>query len=154
MKYYLITWWTFYSECWGNGLLKCVPFTYQKITFGYRYTLKQLSSGTWILSNPFFFSSVWDPGGWPAPRPGWVAPGPALCQVPQAPDHVHRHRHERQLGVHHQVLPRPCAPCRAPWGRESEKPWSKCTLNRSWQDFKVSHSSRACHGMEILVVLS
>ena len=25
-----ITGWTFFSECWCNGLLKCVPFTYQK----------------------------------------------------------------------------------------------------------------------------
>ena len=31
MKYYFITWWTFYSECWCNGLLKCVPFTYKNI---------------------------------------------------------------------------------------------------------------------------
>ena len=30
MKHYLITWWTFFFECWCNGLLKCVPFTYQK----------------------------------------------------------------------------------------------------------------------------
>ena len=39
MKHYLITWWTFFSECWCNGLLKCVPFTYQTIFFGDRYTL-------------------------------------------------------------------------------------------------------------------
>ena len=39
MKYYFITWWTYYSECWCNGLLKCVPFTYQQIILGYRYTL-------------------------------------------------------------------------------------------------------------------
>ena len=38
MKYYFITWWTFYSECWCNGLLKC-PFHISKIIFGYRYTL-------------------------------------------------------------------------------------------------------------------
>ena len=26
-------------ECWCNGLLNCVPFTYQKICFGDRYIL-------------------------------------------------------------------------------------------------------------------
>ena len=40
MKYYFITWWTFFFECWCNGLLNCVPFTYQKIFLGYRYTLR------------------------------------------------------------------------------------------------------------------
>ena len=34
MNYYFIKWWTFYSECWCNGLLKCVPFTYQKSFLG------------------------------------------------------------------------------------------------------------------------
>ena len=33
MKYYFITWWTFFFECWCNGILKCIPFTYQKIFF-------------------------------------------------------------------------------------------------------------------------
>ena len=28
--YYFITWWTFFSQCWCNGLLNCVPFTYKK----------------------------------------------------------------------------------------------------------------------------
>ena len=42
MKYYPITWWTFFFECWCNGLLNCVPFTYQKIFVGNRYTLKSL----------------------------------------------------------------------------------------------------------------
>ena len=32
---------TLFSECWCNGLLKCVPFT-SKNNFGYRYTSKQL----------------------------------------------------------------------------------------------------------------
>ena len=37
--YYFITWWTFVTECWCNGLLNCVPFTYQERFLGYRYTL-------------------------------------------------------------------------------------------------------------------
>ena len=46
MKHYFITWWTFFFECWCNGLLKCVPFTYQKILCGDRYTLaKSLRMG-------------------------------------------------------------------------------------------------------------
>ena len=28
---YFITWWIFLTECWCNGLLNCVPFTYTKI---------------------------------------------------------------------------------------------------------------------------
>ena len=27
--YYFITWWTFFSECWCNGLLNSIPFMYQ-----------------------------------------------------------------------------------------------------------------------------
>ena len=38
--HYFITWWIFLTECWCNVLLICVPFTYQKIFSGYRYTLK------------------------------------------------------------------------------------------------------------------
>ena len=41
MKHYFITRWTFFFECWCNGLLKCVPFIdIQNILFGDRYTLK------------------------------------------------------------------------------------------------------------------
>ena len=40
MKYHFITWWTFFFECRCNGLLNCVPFAYNKICFGYRYTLR------------------------------------------------------------------------------------------------------------------
>ena len=39
MKHCFITRWTFIFEFWCNGLLKCVPFTYQKKLFGDRYTL-------------------------------------------------------------------------------------------------------------------
>ena len=42
MKYYFITWRTVFFECWCNGLVKCVPFTYQKIFFGYRYMYSDL----------------------------------------------------------------------------------------------------------------
>ena len=31
--HYFITWWIFLTECWCNGLLNCVPFTYQTIFF-------------------------------------------------------------------------------------------------------------------------
>ena len=37
--YYFITWWTFFAECWCNGLLSCIPFTYKNICLGYKYTL-------------------------------------------------------------------------------------------------------------------
>ena len=40
--YYFITRLTIFSECWCNGLLNCVPFTYKKIFVGYRYTFWQL----------------------------------------------------------------------------------------------------------------
>ena len=39
MKHYFITLWTFFFECWCNGLLKCVPFTYKKKN---RYTFNSL----------------------------------------------------------------------------------------------------------------
>ena len=46
MYYFINTWWTLFSECWCNGLLNCVPFTYQKYLGGYRYTLR----GFWIFN--------------------------------------------------------------------------------------------------------
>ena len=45
MKHYFITRWTFFFECWCNRLLKCVPFTYQQIFFGDRYTLTLIRLG-------------------------------------------------------------------------------------------------------------
>ena len=33
VRHYFITWWIFLTECRCNGLLYCVPFTYQKIFF-------------------------------------------------------------------------------------------------------------------------
>ena len=39
--YYFITW-IFFTACWSNGLLNCVPFTYQKIFLGCRYTLSHI----------------------------------------------------------------------------------------------------------------
>ena len=58
--YYFITWWTFFYECWCNGLLKGVPFTYQKelcvCVWGgggrYRFTFNEIRN----------LPSVW--GGW------------------------------------------------------------------------------------------
>ena len=50
--YYFITWWTFFTECWCNGLLNGVLFTYQKI-FGGTGTL-------WRRSFPKQFMQI----GW------------------------------------------------------------------------------------------
>ena len=43
--HYFINWWIFLTECWCNGLFKCVPFTYQKKNLGYRYTLTLYFTG-------------------------------------------------------------------------------------------------------------
>ena len=49
MKCYFITWLTILSECWCNGLLNCVPFTYQ-IYFGFKlYTLIEMRQLTQML---------------------------------------------------------------------------------------------------------
>ena len=45
MLYYFITWWIFYSECWCNGLLKCVPFTCQRY-FGVQIYLNKVEKFT------------------------------------------------------------------------------------------------------------
>ena len=42
----------FFSKCWCNGLLNCVPFTYIKSRFGYRYR-----KGTSIRQAPVFGTS-------------------------------------------------------------------------------------------------
>ena len=52
MKYYFITWWTIFSECWCNDLLSCVPFTYQN---------SFIFSGTDTLSEQqFVIESKWN----------------------------------------------------------------------------------------------
>ena len=42
LHYFIKSWWIFLTECWCNGLLNCVPFTYQKLFFGYRYALRNI----------------------------------------------------------------------------------------------------------------
>ena len=50
--HYFITCWPLFSECWCNGLLKCISFTYQKIILGKRHTLN-------IKSNVNIFEYPW-----------------------------------------------------------------------------------------------
>ena len=56
-KYYFITW-TFFFECWCNGLLNCVIFTYQKCVFCFvwgvqiHFKIQQPTSNTSICHFP------------------------------------------------------------------------------------------------------